>query len=86
MKKIFFAIAALATMSANAQVVKIFQNTDSQPVTFRNPSSVLFCTDAEDVEYNPEDSKEDASLYGATPYFLPEICCPIRRRPTWLET
>ena len=68
MKKIFFAIAALATMSANAQVVKIFQNTDSQPVTFRNPSSVLFCTDAEDAEYNPEDSKEDASLYGATPY------------------
>ena len=53
MKKIFFAIAALATMSANAQVVKIFQNTDSQPVTFRNPSSVLFCTDADDFHGDP---------------------------------
>lgn len=73
MKKIFLAVTALAAMGANAQVVKIYQNDDSQPVTFRDPSSIVFCTDTEDMGYNPEDSKEDASLYGATPYLTSNL-------------
>ena len=68
MKKIIFAIAVLAATGANAQVVKIYQNDESQPVTFRNPSSIHFCTDAEDETYNPAESTEDASLYRATPF------------------
>lgn len=68
MKKIIFAMAVLAATSASAQVVKIYQGEDSQPVTFRNPSSIHFCTDTEDETYNPDESSEDASLYLATPF------------------
>lgn len=68
MKKIIFTMAVLAVTSVNAQVVKIYQGEGSQPVTFRNPSSIHFCTDMEDETYNPDESSEDASLYLATPF------------------
>ncbi len=68
MKKIFFTCAVLLATSINAQVVKIYQGNDSQPVTFRNPSSIHFCTDTEDETYNPDESSENDQLYMATPF------------------